>query len=308
MEIKEVHFSKQVTQARQIFLGISEKDSSDDFRVISVGCERCLPEYLIERASFPQYAEIHQNLGFTTFDFVVEGNGTLTLNQKKYDLLPGSLYFYSKNIPHRIVTHQDKLMLKYFLVCAHHPSKKPFGELSSSAAGFTQIQAMDEIIDLFELILSNANIEPHKSSAICDSLAKPLIIKIIENAGKANHSESRAWQTYKRILQYIRKNYYQIKSIEHLANQVNLDSAYLSRVFKRFHKEPPYKFLIRLKMSHAASLLLNSGDLVKHVAYELGFENPFHFSRTFKSIYGVSPENFVRERNGSSLIRPIEKT
>ena len=188
MEIKEVHFSKQVTQARQIFLGISKKNSSDDFRVISVGCERCLPEYLIERASFPQYAEIHQNLGFTTFDFVVEGNGTLTLNQKKYDLLPGSLYFYSKNIPHRIVTHQDKLMLKYFLVCAHHPSKKPFGELSSSVAGFTQIQAMDEIIDLFELILSNANIEPHKSSAICDSLAKPLIIKIIENAGKANHS------------------------------------------------------------------------------------------------------------------------
>ena len=152
MEIKEVHFSKQVTQARQIFLGISKKNSSDDFRVISVGCERCLPEYLIERASFPQYAEIHQNLGFTTFDFVVEGNGTLTLNQKKYDLLPGSLYFYSKNIPHRIVTHQDKLMLKYFLVCAHHPSKKPFGELSSSAAGFTQIQAMDEIIDLFELL------------------------------------------------------------------------------------------------------------------------------------------------------------
>ena len=166
---------------------------------------------------------------------------------------------------------------------------------------------MDEIIDLFELILSNANIEPHKSSAICDSLAKPLIIKIIENAGKANHSESRAWQTYKRILQYIRKNYYQIKSIEHLANQVNLDSAYLSRVFKRFHKEPPYKFLIRLKMSHAASLLLNSGDLVKHVAYELDLKTRSTFP-DFKSIYGVSPENFVRERNGSNLIKPIEKT
>jgi AraC-like DNA-binding protein len=31
------------------------------------------------------------------------------------------------------------------------------------------------------------------------------------------------------------------------------------------------------------------------VAYELGFENPFHFSRSFKSIYGISPENFVLE-------------
>jgi AraC-like DNA-binding protein len=52
-------------------------------------------------------------------------------------------------------------------------------------------------------------------------------------------------------------------------------------------------------MSHAASLLLNSGDLVKNVAYELGYENPFHFSRAFKSVYGNSPENFVREREGT---------
>jgi len=32
---------------------------------------------------------------------------------------------------------------------------------------------------------------------------------------------------------------------------------------------------------------------VKDIAFELGFENPFHFSRTFKSVYGVSPENFI---------------
>ena len=38
-----------------------------------------------------------------------------------------------------------------------------------------------------------------------------------------------------------------------------------------------YRLLIRLKMRHAAFLLLNSGKLVKNVAFELGFENPFHF-------------------------------
>jgi len=36
--------------------------------------------------------------------------------------------------------------------------------------------------------------------------------------------------------------------------------------------------------------------LVKDIAFELGFENPFHFSRTFKSVYGVSPENFLQNK------------
>jgi AraC-like DNA-binding protein len=39
-----------------------------------------------------------------------------------------------------------------------------------------------------------------------------------------------------------------------------------------------------------------TGNLVKNIAFELGFENPFHFSRAFKSVYGVSLENFVRQR------------
>jgi AraC-like DNA-binding protein len=59
-------------------------------------------------------------------------------------------------------------------------------------------------------------------------------------------------------------------------------------------------------MGHAVSLLLNSGKLVKNVAFELGFENPFHFSRTFKLVYGISPENFVKERKQENQSNPIQ--
>jgi AraC-like DNA-binding protein len=36
--------------------------------------------------------------------------------------------------------------------------------------------------------------------------------------------------------------------------------------------------------------------LVKQVAAELGFDDPFHFSRAFKNIFGLSPEAFRRLR------------
>ena len=91
-------------------------------------------------------------------------------------------------------------------------------------------------------------------------------------------------------------NYFRIKTVDELANELHIDPAYLSRVFRRFHNHSPYRFLVRLKMKHAASLLLSSSRLVKDIAFELGFENPFHFSRTFKSVYGVSPENFLQNK------------
>ena len=53
---------------------------------------------------------------------------------------------------------------------------------------------------------------------------------------------------------------------------------------------------MRLKMNIAAERLRDPGVLVKQVAAELGFDDPFHFSRAFKGVLGLSPENFRRLR------------
>ena len=292
---KENHFSKQVTDARQILFGIPD-ETHEELSVVSVGCERCLPEFLVDRKTFPQHTSNRENMGFTTFEFVLEGEGQVRLGDKFHELKPGSVFTYSRGVHHRIENSSKKPMLKYFLVCAHHPSQQPFKEVHSGKAGLFQITSIGEVMELFELILSNANLDSEYGASLCNSLAKALILKLCEKANHFSQSASLAWNTYNRALQFMRRNYFTIKSIEELANEVNVDPAYLSRIFRRFHKDTPYKFLIRLKMGHAASLLLTTGNLIKNIAFELGFENPFHFSRAFKSVYGVSPESFVRQR------------
>ncbi len=52
-------------------------------------------------------------------------------------------------------------------------------------------------------------------------------------------------------------------------------------------------------MQHAAQRLQSPGILAKQVAMELGFSDPFQFSRTFRRIIGVSPRQFMQ------LQRPI---
>lgn len=51
-------------------------------------------------------------------------------------------------------------------------------------------------------------------------------------------------------------------------------------------------------MGRAAELLLDGGLMVKEAASELGFADAFHFSRTFKRIYGLPPERFVQQARG----------
>ena len=58
-------------------------------------------------------------------------------------------------------------------------------------------------------------------------------------------------------------------------------------------------------MNHAAALLLRSDATIKDVASHLGFADAFHFSRMFKSVYGVSPKRFI-ERAGVCAVTQEE--
>ena len=49
-------------------------------------------------------------------------------------------------------------------------------------------------------------------------------------------------------------------------------------------------------MNAAAEQLPQPGALVKNVAADFGFTNPFYFSRVFKSVFAVSPEAFRKMR------------
>jgi AraC-like DNA-binding protein len=75
-----------------------------------------------------------------------------------------------------------------------------------------------------------------------------------------------------------------------------MDAAYLCRLFQRYDHQSPYQFLLRLKMNLAAEWLQPPDALVKQVAEHAGFSDQFHFSRAFKSVFGVAPDIFRRLR------------
>ena len=282
MSVEPEYFSKQVTDARRWFLELP-KPREKGIVTVSVGCERCLPDYVVERDTFE----------FECLEFVAEGGGTLTLNGQEHRLQPGSAFTYRPGVPHRIENTSERPMLKYFLDCGGLRSRKIFGESRAGGGRCIRVGDVAEVSELFELLIQNAMSETNFSQGICGALVEALLQKISEKVISDAGADTRAWATYQRIRRHVQEHFLRLKTMDELADETGVNPAYLSRVFRRYHRMTPYRFLTRLKMRYAASLLLNPETLVKEVAHELDFSDPFHFSRSFKSVYGVSPEGFA---------------
>lgn len=78
--------------------------------------------------------------------------------------------------------------------------------------------------------------------------------------------------------------------------------------FKTVTGLTPVGFFVHLRMRRAAELLATTSDRVKEVAARLGFEDPLHFSRQFKSVHGVAPRHFRDRAGGRSPISIQSRT
>src|SRR4051812_27871468 len=80
-----------------------------------------------------------------------------------------------------------------------------------------------------------------------------------------------------------------------LARLCGISTRQLQRHFRRnFHCSPQY-WLNERRLFVARNLLL-SGESVKKVAFDLGFKQPSHFCRQFKSRNKMTPSEFTSSR------------
>lgn len=277
------YFSQQVREARRWFLAWPDEKETG-LVTVSVGCERCLPDYVVERETFDLQA----------LEFVAEGQGRLTLGGETMDLRPGAIFSYGPGVAHRIENHSRHPMLKYFLDVGGPQAESLFPQPSSREGRMIQMGDLGEMVEMFEMILKQASRNSGQVQKVCSLLVEALLLRVREEASRPQTRDPRARATYERVRRHLQEHYLNLKSIQQLARETHLDMAYLSRLFRRFHGSSPYQHLTQLKMSHAASLLLHSGMLVKEVADALGFPDAFQFSKCFKRIHGISPDQFMR--------------
>jgi AraC-like DNA-binding protein len=81
-------------------------------------------------------------------------------------------------------------------------------------------------------------------------------------------------------------------SLAELASFAYLSRFHLIRVFKKHTGLPPHAYLEQIRVNRAKELL-KSGMPIIDTAYELGFVDQSHLTKTFKKFAGTTPGQFI---------------
>ncbi len=80
---------------------------------------------------------------------------------------------------------------------------------------------------------------------------------------------------------------------------------------KRFVAEvgmPPLSYVLHCKMERAKELLRDQNCSVRQAGVEVGMQDPYHFSKQFKHIVGISPSAFMKQASvPNATIRGVTK-
>ena len=81
-------------------------------------------------------------------------------------------------------------------------------------------------------------------------------------------------------------------AVEDLAFLCHMSVSTFKRKFKEIFEDSPANYLRRKRLERAAELLKVSEATVSDIAWQTGFNDVAHFSRSFKSVYQLSPKAY----------------
>jgi two-component system response regulator YesN len=118
------------------------------------------------------------------------------------------------------------------------------------------------------------------------------IRKINERLGAEKTGVGESATVTKQILAYIHINYDKEISLGGIADKLNLDISYVSRLFRQEVSVTFTDYVISLRLAKAKELLQHSMLTVKEIGTMAGYANQRSFNRIFKKYEGITPGEY----------------
>ncbi|SHH45812.1 AraC family transcriptional regulator [Clostridium grantii] len=135
------------------------------------------------------------------------------------------------------------------------------------------------------------------TARICD-----IFVILLQNiAGKLE--DIGAKNTYKKVIgleklneafKYIEKNYQNNISLSDVSKAVGFSETYFSKIFKSIYGKNFHIFLNEFRLKEFERIFMSNTVTITEAAFSSGFNSITTFNRTFKSIKGCTPSEFMK--------------
>jgi len=218
---------------------------------------------------------------FSRLYYIRSGSGEVRMGPRLLRLRPGRLYLIPAYTQASYLCPRA-MDLTYIHIVAQLSGLGPLAQFVSWPLEI-KAKGRAEVEGRFDVVLDD------EASFLARDGALRLLL-----APFAEAPESRSWldpdsARLVPVLQHIEQNLHRRMTLAELASLVHLQPNYFSILFAKRFGRPPTRYVKRRRIEVAAERLAASAVPLKELAYDLGFSDAFHLSRTFKSVMGVAP-------------------
>jgi AraC-like DNA-binding protein len=229
--------------------------------------------------------------------YITDGSGILETRDGKYQIHPGSVLFIFPGMWHRYRPY-GKTGWKEHYIGFHgdftsHIFQETFIPVQKP---IVYIGFQDRIMKQFYDIIEQVKDEKPGYQQVCSGITLYLISNILSINKNKEFSGREIERKIRKACILFRENLHNDINIERVAEKMNLGYSHFRRVFKKYTGLSPAQYHLNLRLQKARELLLTTNLSVKHIAFEMGFQSNYYFTRIFTRKMGVTPTGIRRNR------------
>jgi len=168
------------------------------------------------------------------------------------------------------------------------------GETSAVEAAFADVRQFDAgpVTGVAARIYLEVRRPDTASHLVVDGLLRQFAGLVKREHRDDGRAESVPPMWLKRARERLREDFRDPPRIRDIAEEVGIHPDHLSRMFRRYYGELPGEYVRSLRLESAAEELLAGEISIATVAVRAGFCDQSHFTRAFKSCFGLTPGRF----------------
>lgn len=96
----------------------------------------------------------------------------------------------------------------------------------------------------------------------------------------------------RRAIHFLEKNLHQKLTLHQIAGEAGYSPTYFTTIFRKETNYSPLSYFTHLKILKACEFLDYTRMKVKEISFQLGYSDPYYFTRDFKKKMGMSPRQY----------------
>ena len=255
---------------------------------------------LYEKKHNEQYSvDVHHH-EFTQLLYVIEGNGTIRIDNCSYTLARHNVAFIVPYSRHAVASDSqltllvlsfDNTELSRFM--RSNWMEQYFRE--SELLKLSSLVANELRLLLRKLLFEERQEDQFSEWAMTIHLHE--IMLLLARAKSASFITNAGGLRAERIRSFIDSHYYETITSRDLAAKLDMSIRHLNSIFKDQYRLTPMQYLSEVRISVAKKLLIETNKDIVSICFEIGYESLPTFYRAFKNLVNQSPNQYRNQHH-----------